>query len=137
MKDYLPRKNIGVIQNECPETTAMVLMRNPQGRWQYNNIFFRDRCKALLKNTMLMVREFIIHNRYRLCSFIDLENSPTCSIHWGRRKINRCGIEYQNADAQPGRDRQALIGTMAEIMSEELGKEGISGVPFLEFPAQS
>jgi hypothetical protein len=26
---------------------------------------------------------------------------------------------------------------MAEIMSEELGKEGISGVPFLEFPAQS
>ncbi|HPR53455.1 MAG TPA: hypothetical protein PLU81_16805, partial [Deltaproteobacteria bacterium] len=36
LMDYLLRKHVGVIQYPCPETTAMGLMRNPQGRQQYD-----------------------------------------------------------------------------------------------------
>ena len=133
--DYLLRKNVGVIQYPCPETTAMGLMRNPQGRQQYDNIFFRDHCKELLKVPMLMVREFI-KNKYRLCCFIGLENSPTCGIHWGRHKVNRYGSESPNPEEKPSPDDPVLMGIMAEILSEELSKEKIQ-VPFLEFPAQS
>ena len=135
LMDYLLRKNIGVIQYACPETTAMGLMRNPQGRQQYDNIFFRDHCKELLKTPMLMVREFM-RNRYRLCCFIGLENSPTCGIHWGRHKVNRYGTESPNPEDTPGKDGPLLMGIMAEIVAEELDKEGVQ-VPFLEFPAQS
>lgn len=135
LMDYLLEKNIGVIQYPCPETTAMGLMRNPQGRQQYDNIFFRDHCKELLKIPMLMVREFI-HNRYRLCCFIGLENSPTCGIHWGRHKVNRYGTESPTPEETPGTEGPVLMGIMAEIVAEELDKEGIH-VPFLEFPAQS
>ncbi|HOO47029.1 MAG TPA: hypothetical protein PLM29_12410, partial [Deltaproteobacteria bacterium] len=127
--DYLLRKNVGVIQYPCPETTAMGLMRNPQGRQQYDNIFFRNHCKELLKVPMLMVREFI-KNRYRLCCFIGLENSPTCGIHWGRHKVNRYGTESPNPDEKPSPDDPVLMGIMAEILTEELGKEGLI-VPFL------
>ncbi len=133
--DYLLRKNVGVIQYPCPETTAMGLMRNPQGRQQYDNIFFRNHCKELLKVPMLMVREFI-KNRYRLCCFIGLENSPTCGIHWGRHKVNRYGTESPNPDEKPSSDDPVLMGIMAEILTEELGKEGLI-VPFLELPALS
>jgi predicted secreted protein len=135
MTDYLLKRKVGIIQYSCPETTAMGLMRNPQGRQQYDNIFFRDHCKELLKVPMLMVREFI-KNRYRLCCFIGLENSPTCGIHWGRHKVNRYGTESPNPAEQPGKDDPVLMGIMAEILSEELAQENIQ-VPFLEFPAQS
>jgi predicted secreted protein len=135
LMDYLLRKNIGVIQYACPETTAMGLMRNPQGRQQYDNIFFRNHCKELLKTPMLMVREFM-RNRYRLCCFIGLENSPTCGIHWGRHKVNRYGTESPNPEDTPGKDGTLLMGIMAEIVAEELDNEGVQ-VPFLEFPAQS
>ena len=135
LMDYLLRKQVGVIQYPCPETTAMGLMRNPQGRQQYDNIFFRNHCKELLKVPMLMVREFI-KNRYRLCCFIGLENSPTCGIHWGKHKVNRYGTESPNPDEMPEPDDPVLMGIMAEILSEELDQENIQA-PFLEFPAQS
>ena len=135
LMDYLLRKKVGVIQYPCPETTAMGLMRNPQGRQQYDSIFFRDHCKELLKVPMLMVREFI-KNKYRLCCFIGLENSPTCGIHWGRHKVNRYGTESPNPDEKPAPDDPVLMGIMAEILSEELVQENIRA-PFLEFPAQS
>lgn len=135
LMNYLMEKHVGIIQYLCPETSAMGLMRNPQGRQQYDNIFFRDHCKELLKVPMLMVKEFI-RNKYRLTCFVGLENSPTCGIHWGRHKINRYQTESPNPVDKPDPSDPSLTGIMAEMLSEELGKENIK-VPFLEFPALS
>jgi len=134
LMDYLMSKRVGVIQYPCPETTAMGLQRNPQGRQQYDNIFFRQHCKELLKVPMLMVREFI-KNKYRLVAFIGLENSPTCGIHWGRHKVNRYQTESPVPAENPDPEDPVLMGIMAEILSEELAEENLQ-VPFLEFPTQ-
>jgi hypothetical protein len=128
-------KRVGIIQYLCPETTAMGLMRNPQGRQQYDNTFFRAHCKELLQVPMLMVREFI-KNKYRLTCFLGLENSPTCGIHWGKHKVNRYGTESPNPVDKPENNDPVLMGIMAEIVSEELAKDNVQ-VPFLEFPALS
>ena len=133
--NYLMEKHVGIIQYLCPETSAMGLMRNPQGRQQYDNIFFRSHCKELLKTPMLMVKEFI-KNNYRLTCFLGLENSPTCGIRWGKHKVNRYQTESPNKVDKPDPSDPALAGIMAEILSEELVKENIK-VPFLEFPALS
>jgi predicted secreted protein len=84
-----------------------------------------------------MVREFL-KNRYRLCCFIGLENSPTCGIHWGRHKVNRYGTESPNSEEGYEKNPKdpVLRGIMAEILEEELAKEGIT-TPFLELPALS
>lgn len=132
LMDYLMRNRVGVIQYPCPETTAMGLMRNPQGRQQYDNIFFRNHCKELLKVPMLMVREFI-RNKYRLTCFVGLENSPTCGIHWGKHKVNRYQTESPVPADNPDPDDPVLMGIMAEILSEELAQDNVM-VPFLEFP---
>jgi len=134
LTDYLMRHRVGIIQYPCPETTAMGLKRNPQGRQQYDNIFFRRHCKELLQIPMLMVREFL-HNRYRLTCFIGLENSPTCGIHWGKHKVNRYQTESPNPVENPDPDDPVLMGIMAEILSEHLAEENIT-VPFLEFPTR-
>lgn len=133
--DYLMQKKVGIIQYPCPETTAMGLGRNPQGRQQYDNIFFRDHCKELLKVPMLMVREFV-KSGYRLVAFIGLENSPTCGLKWGKHKINKHQAESPNPVDNPEPGEPVLKGIMAEILSDELEKGGIK-VPLLEFPAQS
>jgi predicted secreted protein len=135
LMDYLMEKRVGIIQYPCPETTAMGLMRNPQGRRQYDNIFFRQHCKELLKVPMLMVREFV-KNRFRLTCFIGLANSPTCGIHWGKHRVNKYQTESPLPVSAPGPDDPLLMGIMAEILSEELAEENLI-VPFLEFPANS
>ncbi|MEW5895833.1 MAG: hypothetical protein AB1650_08805 [Candidatus Omnitrophota bacterium] len=135
LTNYLMEKKVGIIQYSCPETTAMGLRRNPQGRQQYDSVFFRNHCKDLLKIPMLMVKEFI-KNNYRLVCFIGLENSPTCGIHWGKHKINRYQTESPNPVDNHDPDEPVLKGIMAEILEEEFTKENLK-VPFLEFPTQS
>jgi predicted secreted protein len=133
--DYLMDKRVGIIQYPCPETTAMGLGRNPQGRQQYDNIFFRNHCKELLDIPMLMVREFV-KNGYRLVAFIGLENSPTCGLKWGKHKTNKHQSESPNPVNNPDPNEPVLKGIMAEILSDELEKSGIK-IPLLEFPSQS
>jgi len=135
LMNYLMEKRVGIVQYPCPETTAMGLKRNPQGRQQYDNIFFRNHCKELLKVPMLMVREFI-RSKYRLVGYIGLENSPTCGIHWGKHKMNKYNTESPNPVEHPEPNEPVLMGIMAEILSEELHKEGVNA-PFFEFPVKS
>lgn len=133
--NYLMENKVGIVQYPCPETTAMGLMRNPQGRQQYDNIFFRSHCKELLKIPLLMVKEFL-KNNYSLTCFIGLENSPTCGIHWGKHKVNKYQTESINPVDKPDPDEPILKGIMVDILEEEFEKENIH-VPFLEFPVQS
>jgi predicted secreted protein len=135
LMDYLMEKRVGIVQYPCPETTALGLQRNPQGRQQYDSVFFRQHCKELLKIPMLMVREFM-ENNYRLTCFVGLENSPTCGIHWGKHKVNKYGTESPNPVDQPGPGDPVLMGIMAEILSEEFAAADVH-IPFLEFPTKS
>jgi len=135
LTNYLMDKHVGIIQYLCPETSAMGLMRNPQGRQQYDNVFFRNHCKELIKAPILMVKEFI-KNKYRLMCFIGLENSPTCGIHWGKHKVNKYQTESPDPVDHPAPSDPVLAGIMAEILMDEFAKESIQ-VPFFEFPALS
>ena len=135
LMDFLMEKRVGVIQYLCPETSALGLMRNPQGRQQYDNVFFRNHCKETLKAPLLMIKEFI-RNNYRLTCFLGLENSPSCGIHWGKHKKNKYQTESANPVDNADTAEPSLKGIMAEILEEEFAAEGIK-VPFLEFPALS
>jgi predicted secreted protein len=135
LTDYLMSKRVGIIQYPCPETSAMGLKRNPQGRQQYNSVFFRNHCKELLTVPMLMVKEFI-ESGYRLAAYIGLENSPTCGIHWGQHKVNKYNTESPMPVDKPEPNEPELMGIMAEILMDEFTKNGIK-VPFLEFPVKS
>ncbi len=134
LMDYLMKLRVGIIQYPCPETTAMGLQRNPQGRQQYDNIFFRNHCKELLQVPFLMVEEFL-KNGYRLVAFLGLRNSPTCGINWGKHKVNRYNRESPMPVDNLDPEDPVLMGIMAEILSEKFNALNLD-VPFLELPIQ-
>ena len=86
--DFFLSKHISIIQLPCPEFTAMGYWRNPQGRQQYNNVFFRKHCKQELQNYVDMIVELKNNDNTPLC-FIGIQGSPTCSIYWGKHKLNK------------------------------------------------
>lgn len=134
LMDYLTKQRVGIIQYLCPETTAMGLMRNPQGRQQYDNTFFREHCKEVLKAPLLMVEEFL-RNNYSLVGFIGLANSPTCGVVWGKHKQNKHQTESINPVDNPSPEDTVLKGIMVEMIEEAFSKMGVN-VPLLELPAK-
>ena len=160
--DYFLSRKISIIQLPCPEFTAMGYMRNPQGRQQYNNVFFKKHCREELENYVDMIEE-LINNKNTLLCFIGIGGSPTCSINWGKHKINKYKTESimpieeaQHAedycetfccDVVPNQGKKVLeqkedmgkikssYGVMTAVLDEMLKERGIV-IPYLEAPVK-
>lgn len=131
--DFFLDKNISVIQLPCPEFTAMGYMRNPQGRMQYNNIFFRKHCKEELENYVDMICELKENNNTPLC-YIGVQGSPTCSIYWGKHKMNRYKTESMEFDLEEKQEENKYdYGVMTKVLDEMLKSKEIY-IPYLEAP---
>lgn len=94
--DFFLSKNVSIIQLPCPEFTAMGYMRNPQGRMQYDNVFFRKHCRKELESYVDMICELKNNRNTPLC-YIGVQGSPNCSIYWGKHKLNK----YKTESMQP------------------------------------
>ncbi|MGL5149710.1 MAG: hypothetical protein ACRC7N_03940 [Clostridium sp.] len=125
-------KHISIIQLPCPEFTAMGYMRNPQGRQQYDNVFFRKHCKKALESYIDMIKELTDNGNTPLC-FIGIQGSPTCCINWGKHKINKYKTESINE--VEGDSTIGLNGIMTEVLKEMMQNVGIN-IPFLEAPTK-
>lgn len=127
---YLANTKTGVIQYHCPELTSGGYNRNPQGRVQYDNTFFKAHCREVLQMPLQMIEEFVA-NGYRLTAFIGLQNSPSCGVYWGKHKENKYGYESWMESDEVSNNTQ--LGVMTTIIVEELAKRGIE-IPLIEFP---
>ncbi len=146
--DYLLTKNIGVIQLPCPEFTAMGYWRNPQGRQQYDNVFFRKHCRKELESSLDMVSELVNNSNTLLC-YIGIQSSPTCSIHWGKHKLNRYKTEsmeelpHKEANKDDLSEKAVAVikeepsdyGVMTQVLDEMLREREIN-IPYLEAPVK-
>lgn len=133
VSDYLLSKHIAMIQLPCPEFTAMGYWRNPQGRQQYDNIFFRKHCRKELENYVDMVRELCNNNNTPLC-YMGIQGSPTCSVYWGKHKINKYKTESMEED--PKADQaEGIYGVMTSVLDEMLKEYGID-IPYVEAPVK-
>ena len=129
--NYLLSKQIALIQLPCPEFTAMGYWRNPQGRQQYHNVFFRKHCRRELTPYVDMVVELIQNNHTPLC-FLGIANSPTCAIFWRKHKLNRHQTESIIIEDSEGLG-DSTFGVMTEVLHEMLLEQEIH-LPFLEIP---
>lgn len=133
--DYFLSKHIGVIQLPCPEFTAMGYWRNPQGRQQYDNVFFREHCKRELETYVNMIQE-LINNDNTLFCYVGVQGSPTCSIHWGKHKTNKYKTEsIMECDEEKKETDGVKYGVMTEVLDELLKERGIQ-IPYLEAPVK-
>ena len=133
ISDYFLSKNIAIIQLPCPEFTAMGYMRNPQGRQQYDNVFFKKHCKNELSKYVDMVCELRNNNNTPLC-YIGIQGSPTCSINWGKHKTNKYKTESMIED-EKSTDNSSVYGVMTLVLDEML-KENNINIPYFEAPVK-
>lgn len=133
ISDYFLSKNIAIIQLPCPEFTAMGYWRNPQGRQQYDNVFFKKHCRKELSSYIDMVCELKNNKNTPLC-YIGIQGSPTCSINWGKHKINRFKTESIVEDDK-SKETTTVYGVMTSILDEML-KENDVNIPYFEAPVK-
>lgn len=131
VSDYFLSKNIAIIQLPCPEFTAMGYWRNPQGRQQYDNVFFKKHCRKELENYVDMVCELKNNNNTPLC-YIGIQGSPNCSIKWGKHKTNKYKTESIIEDEKT-KVNCSVYGVMTSILDEML-KENNINIPYFEAP---
>ena len=131
--DYFLSKNISIIQLPCPEFTAMGYMRNPQGRQQYDNVFFKKHCKNELSNYVDMACELRNNNNTPLC-YIGIQGSPTCSVNWRKHKTNKYKTESMIED-EKSTDYSSVYGVMTLVLDEML-KENNINIPYFEAPVK-
>ncbi|MDO5292526.1 MAG: hypothetical protein Q4F05_07220 [bacterium] len=130
---YFLSKHISIIQLPCPEFTAMGYWRNPQGRQQYDNVFFRKHCRESLESYVDMICE-LQNNANTLLCFIGIQGSPNCSIYWGKHKENKHKTESMVED-EKSQDQTTVYGVMTEVLDEMLNERGIS-IPYIEAPVK-
>ena len=133
VSDYLLSKHISMIQLPCPEFTAMGYWRNPQGRQQYDNTFFRKHCKKELESYVDMVVELVKNDNTPLC-FMGIQGSPTCSIYWGKHKVNKYKTESMEEDTTVASD-STMYGVMTSVLDEMLRERDIV-IPYIEAPVK-
>lgn len=131
--DFFLSKNISIIQLPCPEFTVMGYMRNPQGRMQYDNVFFRKHCRKELENYVDMICELRNNRNTPLC-YIGVQGSPNCSIYWGKHKMNKYKTESMEPDLND-KGTDTLPGVMTQVLDEMLKENGID-IPYLEAPVK-
>lgn len=133
ISDYFLSKNIAIIQLPCPEFTAMGYWRNPQGRQQYDNVFFKKHCRKELESYVDMVCELKNNNNTPLC-YIGIQGSPNCSVNWGKHKTNKYKTESIIEDKKT-KISFGVYGVMTSILDEML-KENNINIPYFEAPVK-
>lgn len=133
ISDYFLSKNIAIIQLPCPEFTAMGYWRNPQGRQQYDNVFFKKHCRKELESYVDMVCELKNNNNTPLC-YIGIQGSPNCSVNWGKHKTNKYKTESIIEDKKT-KVSFGVYGVMTSILDEML-KENNINIPYFEAPVK-
>lgn len=135
--EYFLSKNISIIQLPCPEFTAMGYWRNPQGRQQYDNVFFRKHCKRELENYVDMICE-LVNNKNTLLCFIGIQGSPNCCINWGKHKCNKYRTESIIEEDKLDNDKtecKGIYGVMTTVLDEMLKQNNIE-IPYFEAPVK-
>lgn len=133
---FLLGKHISIIQLPCPEFMTMGYWRNPQGRQQYDNVFFRKHCREALEPYVDMICELRNNENTPLC-YIGIQGSPNCSIFWGKHKKNRYKTEsfVEDVNVTEEEATPTVYGVMTVVLDEMLREQNIE-IPYLEAPVK-
>ena len=80
-----------------------------------------------------MILELKNNDNTPLC-FIGIQGSPTCSIYWGKHKMNKYKTESMMEDTH-ATSCETVYGVMTEVLDEMLREHQIE-LPYLEAPVK-
>lgn len=80
-------KNIQLVQLPCPELLVYGTKRWGHSKDQFDNPFFKEKCKEMLNSFILQMKAYLSEpNKFHVLGILGIEGSPSCGI-----SISFCG----------------------------------------------
>ena len=79
LTEYLFSEKAGLYQLPCPEQTYLGCKRWGQSKEQYDNPYYREHCRSILKQVLNDMSEYI-RNGYLVPCLLGIKGSPSCGI---------------------------------------------------------
>lgn len=125
-------EEIQILQLPCPEFDMYGASRWGHTYDQFDNAFYRQKCRELLAPVMLELKEYQAHpEEFCLAGVLGIDGSPSCGVKYTCR--GGWGGEFGGRDLEPVlRDvrRTEGRGVFMEVLMEMLRENG------LEIPAE-
>lgn len=119
---------IQVIQLPCPEFTLYGPRRWGHVSDQFNNVFFREHCRKLLKPILAQLKAYLAEEDwFEILGVVGVDGSPSCGVDYTSTAdwygSFRCRENLE--DAVSGCKLIKKSGVFMEVLKEELEKEGL------------
>lgn len=70
-----------IVQLPCPEFLMYGANRNGFARCQFNNPFYKENCKEILKPYIMQIEEYVSNQKdFSICAIVGINGSPSCGI---------------------------------------------------------
>ena len=117
--------DIQLLQLPCPE-----LLQYGARRWghtcdQFDNVFFRQRCREMLQPIVMQVQEYLANpEEFKVLGILGIDGSPSCGVRYTCR--GPWGGEFSGRDVTDTlkacrleQGRGVLMDTLAEMLAEK------------------
>ena len=118
--------DIQLLQLPCPE-----LLQYGARRWghtcdQFDNVFFRQRCREMLQPIVMQVQEYLANpEEFEVLGILGIDGSPscgvdfTCSAPWGGEFSGRSNITEVLGQVTCIPEHGVLMDVLCQMMQEE------------------
>ncbi len=126
LKEAIDR-GVQIVQLPCPEFLLYGSRRWGHTYDQFNNAFFKDKCREVLTPVLLQIREYLDNpQEFELLGVLGIDGSPSCGVKYTCRAM--WGGEFSGRDVSPVLAQCKLeegSGVMMEVLKEMLEENGI------------
>lgn len=122
-------KGVQIVQLPCPEFTLYGANRWGHTYNQFDNPFFIEHCRKILKPVIAQLKEYIQNkNKFNILGIVGIDGSPSCGADytcfgdWGGNLSGRNDLEEKINSVTLEKGNGVFFG----VLKEMLKKEGIS-----------
>lgn len=120
--------DIQLLQLPCPEFLQYGYRRWGHTYDQFNNVFFRERCREMLTPIILQVKEYLENpEEFEIVGILGIDGSPSCGVKYTCRAA--WGGEFSGRDVTDVLHSCHLeegSGVLMEVLKQMLEEEGIT-----------
>lgn len=136
-------EDIQIIQLPCPEFNLYGAKRWGHSKEQFDNPFYRDSCRNMLKPYLLQMKEYINNGeRFQVIGVIGIEGSPSCGVNltycgeWGGELSSNPNLKTLLEDIGPKKEKGVFMEVLEELLKENgltINFLGLSEIGLKEF----
>lgn len=121
-------KGIQLVQLPCPEFTLYGPERWGHTREQFDNPFFREHCRYILKPVLIQLKAYLQQEEkgnLQVLGIVGVDGSPSCGVYstcsglWGGEFSGRADLEDVLATCHRASGKGVMMEALCQMMEEE------------------